>query len=205
MSSGHYFDPEPSSRSHEREVTLVLPDVSLQFRTDSGVFAAERVDAGTKLLLLEGPAPDPSSGPLLDLGCGYGPIAITLAKRCPDATVWAVDVNERARELCRLNAAANGVDRQIRVARPDEVDPALQFGQIWSNPPIRIGKPAMHDLLSTWLGRLSPQGSAHLVVSRHLGADSLSTWLTGQGMRVERRRSRMGYRLLDVWPAVPNT
>lgn len=200
MSPGHYFEPEPTARSRIREVSLVLPDLSCHLQTDSGVFSADRVDPGTKLLLLEGPEPDAGHGPLLDLGCGYGPIAITLAHRCPDATVWAVDVNQRARDLCRRNAELRGVADRVRVASPDEVDPDLVFGQIWSNPPIRIGKQAVHDMLSSWLARMHPQGGAHLVVSRHLGADSLARWLSEAGFEVTRRRSRMGYRLLDVGP-----
>jgi 16S rRNA (guanine1207-N2)-methyltransferase len=200
MSSGHYFDPEPGSRSVEREITLALPDLSLRFVTDTGVFSGDRVDPGTKLLLLEGPAPSAEHGPMLDLGCGYGPIAVAIARRCPEATVWAIDVNERARHLCRRNAESAGVGDRVLVAAPDAVDPDVVFGQIWSNPPIRIGKTALHELLISWLERLHPDGSAHLVVSRHLGADSLARWLTDRGFEVERRRSRMGYRLLDVRP-----
>lgn len=202
MSSGHYFEPEPTARSRVREVALVLPDLSCHLQTDSGVFSADRVDPGTKLLLLEGPEPDAGHGPLLDLGCGYGPIAITLAHRRPEATVWAVDVNQRARDLCRRNAELQGVADRVRVASPDDVDPDLVFGQIWSNPPIRIGKQAVHDMLASWLARMHPQGGAHLVVSRHLGADSLARWLSEAGYEVTRRRSRMGYRLLDIGPGV---
>ena len=205
VSPSHYFDETPDTPSREREVRLVLPDLSVRLRTDASVFSADRIDPGTKLLLLEGPEPSAEHGPLLDLGCGYGPIAVTLAVRCPEANVVAVDVNERARALCRANAEALGVGDRVRVSAPDEVDPHLRFGQIWSNPPIRIGKAALHELLSSWLGRLHPDGSAHLVVSKHLGADSLATWLTTEGMGVSRRRSRMGYRLLDVVPGVPTT
>jgi 16S rRNA (guanine1207-N2)-methyltransferase len=198
VSSGHYFDPSPASRSRQREVTLTLPDVTLSFVTDAGVFSPERVDAGTKLLLLEGPEPNAERGPLLDLGCGYGPIAVTLAVRCPDAEVWAVDVNERARQLCRRNADRHGVGDRVHVCAPEDVEESIAFGQIWSNPPIRIGKAALHQLLSTWLDRLAPAGSAHLVASKHLGADSLAAWLREQGFGTTRRRSRMGYRVLDV-------
>jgi 16S rRNA (guanine1207-N2)-methyltransferase len=198
VSSGHYFDPSPSARPRERTITLALPDRSLELVTGSGVFSPDRVDPGTKLLLLEGPEPRADLGPLLDLGCGYGPIAVTLATRCPDAQVWAIEVNERARELCRRNAERHGVSDRIHVCAPDEVDPAVSFGQIWSNPPIRVGKSVLHHLLGTWLGRMAAGGSAHLVVSKHLGADSLQSWLTEQGFEATRRRSRMGYRLLDV-------
>ncbi len=200
VSGGHYFDPSPSSASRPQQVTLTLPDLTITLDTDSGMFSPDRVDPGTKLLLLEGPPPDVSRGPLLDLGAGYGPIAITLARRDPRAEVWAVEVNERARELCRANAQREGVADRVVVAAPDEVPLDLRFGEIWSNPPIRIGKPALHELLDHWLGRLESGGCAHLVVNRHLGADSLARWLTDRGATVTRRSSRMGYRVLAVEP-----
>ena len=177
-------------------MTLVLPDRTLALATDRGVFARGAVDAGTKLLLLEGPEP-PAQGDLLDLGCGYGPIACVLAARAPGATVWAVDVNERARGLCATNAATLGLGN-VRVAAPDEVPADVGFTAIWSNPPIRIGKQALHTLLRTWLDRLVPQSTGHRVVQRHLGADSLAAWLVSLGWRVTRRASRHGYRVLDV-------
>ena len=197
MSPGHYFDPDPGTASRRRSVHLSLPDVELELTTDRGVFAGDGVDAGTKLLLLDGPVPTPGGGPFLDLGCGYGPIALTLARRAPDDQVWAVDVNARARDLCRDNARAAGLDNVV-VAAPDEVPGDLRVGGIWSNPPIRIGKGALHELLTRWLDRLRPDGTAHLVVQKHLGADSLARWLAEQGWPCERRGSRAGYRLLDV-------
>jgi 16S rRNA (guanine1207-N2)-methyltransferase len=194
---GHYFDAEPGVASDRRAVPLVLPDLSVTLTTDRGVFARDAVDPGTKLLLLDGPRP-PASGDLLDLGCGYGPVAVALARRSPGARVWAVDVNRRALELCRENAAAAGVE--VRARTPDEVPPEVRFAGIWSNPPVRIGKEALHDLLTTWLDRLTPDGRATLVVHRHLGADSLARWLADQGWATTRTGSRMGYRLLEVHP-----
>ncbi len=178
-------------------MALVLPDLTVELTTDRGVFSPGHVDAGSKLLLLEGPAPDPAARVVLDLGAGYGPITVALARRHPAATVWAVEVNERARELARLNARAAGCDNVV-VAAPDEVPDDLVVDRLWSNPPIRIGKAALHELLLRWLGHLSPAGSAHLVVQKHLGADSLQRWLGEQGFSVERRRSRKAFRLLDV-------
>ena len=196
MADDHYFAVEPSVPSATATVELRLPDVTLQLTTDRGVFAHRSVDAGTKLLLLEGPPP-PAQGDVLDLGCGYGPIACALARRAPGATVWAVDVNERARSLCAANAAANGL-ANIRVAAPDDVDPTVAFAGLWSNPPIRVGKAALHDLLATWLARLAPGAAAHLVIHRNLGSDSLAAWLGASGWTVRRRASRQGYRVLDV-------
>jgi 16S rRNA (guanine1207-N2)-methyltransferase len=195
----HYFDAEPAIGSSTSTADLVLPDVSLQLETDRGVFSRERVDTGTKLLLLEGPPADAADRLLVDLGAGYGPIACTLAARNPQATVWAVDVNRRARELCARNARAAGLANVV-VASPADVPAELAADRIWSNPPIRIGKQPLHELLASWLDRLAPGGSAHLVVQRHLGADSLHRWLESQGWTVSRRAARRAYRLLDVGP-----
>ena len=197
MSDGQYWTDSPGVASRPSEVDLLLPDVDLRLTTDRGVFSADRVDRGTRYLLLEGP--DLPTGPvdLLDLGCGYGPIACTLASRRPEARVWAVDVNERARDLCRANAAAAGL-ANVEVAAPDDVPVDVRLAAIWSNPPIRIGKPALHDLLTRWLDLLTPDGTAHLVVQRHLGADSLARWLDDRGWATDRRGSRKGFRLLDV-------
>jgi 16S rRNA (guanine1207-N2)-methyltransferase len=194
---GHYFDREPAAAPRRRTVRLTLPDLDLELVTDAGVFSADRVDPGTRLLLLDGARPEPGAGPFLDLGCGYGPIALALARWAPDDEIWAVDVNERARARCRENVAAAGA-ATVRVAAPDEVPDHLRFGGFWSNPPIRIGKAALHELLTRWLDRLRPDGAAHLVVQKHLGADSLARWLTEQGWTTTRRGSRAGYRLLDV-------
>ena len=147
-------------------------------------------------MLLESPAPA-GGVDLLDLGCGYGPIALTLARRAPDATVWAVDVNQRALDLCAANAAANGLTN-VRAVKPDMVPPDVRFGGIWSNPPIRIGKRALHDLLLSWLDRLDEDAHAWLVVQKHLGSDSLARWLEETGWSADRRVSRAGYRVLEV-------
>jgi 16S rRNA (guanine1207-N2)-methyltransferase len=202
MTPGHYFDAQPVSSAKPRRVPLVLPDLVLELRTDSGVFSPEHIDPGTRLLLAEGPSSlhtrDGDHAPVVvDLGCGYGPIACVLARRHPLADVWAVDVNERARHLCAENAAVNGCVN-VRVVAPEQVPADLAFDEIWSNPPIRIGKAALHELLTTWAARLAPHGRMVLVVHRHLGADSLAQWLTTLGLHVERRVSRQGYRVLDA-------
>jgi 16S rRNA (guanine1207-N2)-methyltransferase len=191
---GHYFDEDPDAPSMPRDVELWLPDMSLTLTTDRGVFGYDQIDAGSKLLLLKAPAP-PTAGNFLDLGCGTGVIALPLARRAPDATVWAVDVNSRARDLCAANATANTITN-VRVAAPDHVPAELAFDCIWSNPPIRIGKPALHELLLRWLPRLTPDGYAILVVHKHLGSDSLQRWLTDQGYPTTRIASSSGYRIL---------
>ncbi|WP_203985288.1 class I SAM-dependent methyltransferase [Sphaerisporangium rufum] len=175
---------------------MVLPDVHFRLATDSGVFSGDRLDPGTRVLLETVPPP-PAGGDLLDLGCGYGPVALTMAARAPEATVWAVDVNRRAVELCGRNATAAGLYK-VRSVHADEVPPQVRFAAIWSNPAIRIGKPALHAMLTRWLDRLVPGGTAHLVVQKHLGADSLQRWLTGQGFATTRVASRSAYRVLAV-------
>jgi 16S rRNA (guanine1207-N2)-methyltransferase len=198
--SGHYFEADPTAPSRPLEVELALPDVTLRLTTDRGVFSAESVDAGTKLLLLEAPMPHANQRTILDLGCGYGPIAITVARRAPHALVWAIDSNERARALCAANATRSEVTDRIRVAAPGDVPAAVTFDLIYGNPPIRIGKPALHALLTHWLGRLADGGVAYFVVQKHLGADSLARWLTDEGCIVTRLVSRRAYRLLEVRP-----
>lgn len=195
--SGHYFSARPDTASERRTVRLHLPDVSIELTTDRGVFARTGIDPGTKLLLLHGPDATTTDRELVDLGCGYGPIALTLARRNPQARIWAVDVNDRARALCRSNAAANGLGN-LTVIAPEEFPPDLRVDRIWSNPPIRIGKAALHELLTHWLDRLNPDGTAHLVVQKHLGSDSLHRWLEQSGWATTRRRSQSAYRLLDV-------
>jgi 16S rRNA (guanine1207-N2)-methyltransferase len=195
--TGHYFDVTPAAQSARRSIPLVLPDLSVELLTDRGVFSNEHMDPGTRLLLLDAPHPGQTMTNVLDLGCGYGPITVALAHRAPHATVWAVDVNERAVELTRDNAVALGLDNVIAGA-PGDVRDDVEFDAIWSNPPIRIGKRALHELLLAWLARLKSHGHAYLVVQKHLGADSLQRWLTEQGCPTTRSGSRAGYRLLDV-------
>jgi 16S rRNA (guanine1207-N2)-methyltransferase len=196
MSEGHYFDADPAVASRPGQVQLVLPDFQARLRSDRGVFSAGAVDPGTLHLLKSIPTAA-LTGNLLDLGCGYGPIACTLAHRSPLATVWAIDVNERALALTAANAEALG-QSNVRVIRPEDAPSDLTFAGIWSNPPIRIGKAALHDLLLSWLPRLEPSGSAWLVVQRHLGADSLASWLGQSGWAVARVGSKRGYRILKV-------
>lgn len=201
-SGDHYFSTSPRTASRPGRVRLRLPDIDLglDLRTDAGVFSATAVDPGTRFLLDDGARPAPEAHTVADVGCGYGPIAVALALRAPAATVWAVDVNPRAVELTRTNAEAAGVADRVRVVTPDEVPDDLVVDAFWANPPVRVGKAALHDLLQLWLGRLTPGSSAHLVMARNLGADSLARWLADEGHQVTRRGSRRGYRLLEVTP-----
>jgi 16S rRNA (guanine1207-N2)-methyltransferase len=192
--SQHYFTGQPDAPHRPGTVHVVLPDVHLELSTDSGMFSPGKLDTGTRILLETAPPPPPG-GQLLDLGCGYGPLALVMAARSPGATVWAVDVNERALALCAANAERAGL-ANVRCAAPDDAALPDQFGLIWSNPPIRIGKTALHELLARWLARLSPGAAACLVVQRNLGADSLARWLAEQGWPAQRLAARTGYRVL---------
>ena len=195
--ASHYFDAEPTVGTDTQVVDVSLPDVAYTMVTDRGVFSHGHLDIGTAVLLRNAPAP-PVEGVFLDLGCGAGAIALALAKRSAAATVWAVDVNDRAqRALTAANADRNGVTN-ILVSSPDDVPAETRFDLIWTNPPIRIGKPALHTLLRYWLERLAPGGQAVLVVQKHLGADSLQRWLVGLGHPTDRIASHAGYRLLLV-------
>jgi 16S rRNA (guanine1207-N2)-methyltransferase len=192
-----YFDDDPDVSSDPVTIDVTLPDTAFTLRTDRGVFARGQLDTGTSMLLRAPDVPLASSGNLLDLGCGAGPIAMTMARRSPAASVWAVDVNRRALDLCRANAAANGLTN-VTACLPDEVPPEVRFDSIWSNPPIRVGKAALHELMLRWLPRLAGHGTCTLVVQKHLGADSLQRWLSEHGYPTHRIASKAGYRLLGV-------
>ncbi|WP_089009778.1 class I SAM-dependent methyltransferase [Micromonospora viridifaciens] len=199
MTGDHYFTAEPATAAQPREVEFSVAGRDYTLASAAGVFSADRLDPGTAVLLRKAqlPAAD-AAGPLLDVGCGFGPITCVLATCAPAATVWAVDVNQRARDLTAANAARVGVADRVRVVAPDDVPAEVRFAQIWSNPPIRIGKGELHELLLRWLPRLAPDGVAWLVVAKHLGGDSLQRWLVEQGWQVERHASQKGYRVLRV-------
>jgi len=194
--SQQYFADQPAAAHRPGLVHVILPDVHLELRTDSGTFSPGRLDPGTRLLLDVAPEP-PERGDLLDLGCGYGPLALVLAARSPAARVWAVDVNQRALALTAANAALAGLPN-VSCAAPDDSALPGVFDVIWSNPPIRIGKSALHQLLGSWLPRLADGAAAYLVVQRNLGSDSLQRWLADCGWTAERIAAQAGYRVLRV-------
>lgn len=192
----HYFSDTPGTPDKRRFIDFSVGGTDYQFAVSSGVFSAGRLDPGTAVLLRK--APRPGRGVYLDLGCGYGPIACVLAEQSPGVTVYAVDVNPRALELVRENAERLGITDRVIASRPEDVPADLEFDGIYSNPPIRIGKDALRELLRTWLPRLGPDAVAWLVVARHLGGDSLRDWLVGEGWQAEKEASQKGYRILKV-------
>jgi 16S rRNA G1207 methylase RsmC len=200
MSSDHYFSQEPKSNYQPKEIELDIAGEVFKVSTASGTFSPLRLDVGTSVLIdhLE---LAPQDGNILDLGCGWGPIALNLAKQSPKAKVWAVDVNNRSLELTATNAKTVGLTN-IHTATPDSVPKDIKFAGIWSNPPIRIGKKELHELLLSWLPRLENGASAYLVVQKNLGSDSLQKWLTEtlvDGYEVSRLTSVKTYRILKVF------
>ena len=201
MSGQHYFSDNPDSTSRRSEFSLVAGDRTLTLVTDSGVFSQNGLDKGTSVFLdtmRKQKLPSLSAGSTIcDVGCGTGAIALTLAVLFPKCTVLAVDTNQRARHLCEENAERNHLSN-VRVMSPEQVEDTVAIELLWSNPPIRIGKDALHALLDQWLSRLTHSGVAHLVVSRNLGADSLAQWMSERGFPTTKLGSSKGFRVLEV-------
>ncbi|MFP7695963.1 class I SAM-dependent methyltransferase [Trueperella sp. LYQ143] len=192
----HYFSAEPISDSHERELEIDIAGHSYRIQTSSGIFSPDGLDKGTAVLLHKGGLPELTTGArIVDLGCGWGPLTLALAAHYPDAHVYGIDVNARARTLAAHNAARAGYNNVTITEDASLTDIDL----LWSNPPIRIGKSALHNLLSHWLDRLAPHGVAYLVVQRHLGADSLLSWLQESGYPADKVGSQKGFRVLRVY------
>lgn len=196
----HYFsEGVPATDAERRRLGVRLAGQDVVVETAGGVFSAGALDRATQVLLEE-VEPPPTTGQALDLGCGWGPIAITLALQSPHATVWAVDVNERALDLVRRNAEALGL-ANVNAALPDDVPDDAVFRSIRSNPPIRVGKNELHGLLERWLPRLDERSDAWLVVQRNLGSDSLQRWLSATlapGFSVHRAATGRGFRVIRV-------
>lgn len=204
MTTPHYFSEHQPDDSPRVERTVRLRGKDYSVLTASGVFAHDKVDRGTAVFLAKVPNPDiPDGSVALDLGCGWGPMTLALCDAAPNAQVWAVDVNERARHLTEENLRRAGLkgtvlDPQAALERLADRRIAL----LWSNPPVRIGKQELHKLLTTWLSLLADDGVAYLVVQRNLGADSLQKWLQEQGFTCERLGSAKGYRVFEVRPGL---
>ncbi len=195
----HYFTADPSVPFKRVPVRADVWGHWLELTSGSGVFAQGRLDIGTSVLFREA-GPPVQARSVLDLGCGYGVIGLAIATAVPEADVTAVDVNERAVLLTNENAEQLGLSERLHASVPSEVDPEATYDEIWSNPPIRIGKEALHELLLSWLPRLNPGGRAVLVVGKNLGADSLQRWLGEQGWPTTRLASAKSFRVLEVRP-----
>ena len=201
MDEQYFTDSSPATADEVRTIEVSARGFDLSMGVSSRVFSGSKLDLGTRQLLEI--APDlPEGGTFLDLGCGWGPIATIMSLESPNAAVWAVDVNSRAVDLTQRNAQSNGASG-VRALKAEEALAAsresdTRFDVIWSNPPVRIGK---DEMLLAWLGRIAPTGVAYLVVQRNLGADSLITWLNGQGLQASKYASKKGFRIIEVRPA----
>jgi 16S rRNA G1207 methylase RsmC len=193
----HYFTADPATPFKRVAVRANVWGHWLELTTGSGVFAQGRLDIGTGVLLRE-EAPPVEAREVLDLGCGYGVIGLAIAIAVPEARVTAVDVNERALLLANENAERLGVAERYKAVLPDEPDPDVSYDEIWSNPPIRVGKEALHGLLLRWLPRLRRDGRAVMVVGKNLGSDSLAGWLGDQGFPTRKVASAKGFRVLET-------
>ncbi|MCI9887306.1 methyltransferase [Micrococcales bacterium 31B] len=201
--TSHYFSPDPSADATRRTLSVSLAGRTVEVATASNMFSPQQIDKGTAILLRHEASLNavPAAGALLDAGCGWGPIALTLALLRPGATVYAIDVNPLALEVCAENAKRLSLENVI-ACTPGDVPAQVSFAAIWSNPPIRVGKAVLHDMLSTWLPRMQPGGHADLVVQKNLGADSLQAWIARElGLPTTRLSSSKGYRILRTQAA----
>lgn len=199
MPANHYFSETPEGELIPREISVTLGGNKVTVITAGGIFSPEHIDQGTQVLLTHIASAKPS-GIFLDIGCGWGPIALALAIQSPKATVYAVDVNDRCLELTRMNAKRLGLENII-VCKPEEVPADVLFDEIWSNPPIRVGKEALHEILTHWLNRLNKSSVARLVVQKNLGSDSLQKWLAAElpsDFETTRADSAKSFRVLKV-------
>ncbi len=187
-----YFDEKQTIPSNPKEVSYILDDERIILKTDRGTFSYKSLDTGTKILLKLAFEPE-IKGDLLDLGCVYGPISISLAKKFPDRRIWSVDVNERSLGLVKANAKSLGINN-VFPSKPIEAE-NQKFAAIYSNPPIRIGKKELYILLLKWLNRLDDKGVAYLVIKRNLGADAVAVFLNEKGFFTTKVASKQGYRV----------
>jgi len=171
--TNHYYSQQPEAESNRKSWTFTLRGNSFHFQSDRGVFSKNEVDFGSRLLIETFTKPD-QKGDLLDVGCGYGPIGISLAKEFKDLTVDMIDVNERAVELAKVNAEANGV-KNVRIIASnlfENVDPSKKYAAVLTNPPIRAGKKVVHEIFEKSFESLLPGGELWIVIQKKQGAPS---------------------------------
>ncbi|EIK80859.1 16S RNA G1207 methylase [Gardnerella vaginalis 1400E] len=197
-----YFSANPNSLDLRRTLHVDLRGHEVSVQVSNGVFSSSKLDLGTAVLLKHAPQP-PKNGRFFDIGCGWGAISLALGFESPNAQIYAVDVNERALELTDINAKNAGLNNIHTYLVEDALkeDELKDIDLIWSNPPIRVGKDVLHNILLTWLPRLKVGGAAYLVVQKNLGSDSLIPWLSknlGEDFSVEKYASSKGYRIIEV-------
>ena len=192
-----YFDEIPQVESRPVKVSFNYDGNDLIFTTDRGVFSYEKIDKATRILLdifnekYYGQKPRS----IADVGCGYGVIAICMAKKYPQSEITAIDVNQRALELCKKNVVENNIENVFAESASKYDDE--KYDLIISNPPIRVGKEALYELLSYWSKKLNDKGQMWLVIAKNLGADSVAAYLEFElKLNVKRVASKKGFRVL---------
>lgn len=196
MKPDHYYSKHPQSKKMTQTIQATLKNHQFTFTTSSGVFSKNQIDAATKMLIEQFERPK-VKGDYLDLGCGYGPIGITLAKTERDRTVWMVDVNERAIELATENVKTNDVKNAIVLSSDGFT--ALEgkkFAAIITNPPIRAGKKVIYKLFAESKEHLVEGGELWLVIQKKQGAPSTITYLSTIFSSVETVYKKKGYYII---------
>ncbi|WP_203334921.1 class I SAM-dependent methyltransferase [Planococcus beigongshangi] len=170
--SQHYYSKNPQTTSKPQEWAYTLRGEKIQFQTDAGVFSKNEVDFGSRLLI-DAFEESAVEGPILDVGCGYGPIGIAIAKSFPRKTVHMVDVNTRAIELAKKNAARNNAEN-VEVYESDGLSSVKEegFSAILTNPPIRAGKETVFRFYEEASAKIAQGGSLWVVIQKKQGAPS---------------------------------
>ncbi|MET3684042.1 16S rRNA (guanine1207-N2)-methyltransferase [Alkalibacillus flavidus] len=194
--SEHYFSNSPQSQSRPFHFQTTINQVDLTFHTDDGVFSKKQIDYGTRVLLGQFVMPS-VSGDVLDVGCGYGPIGIAVAKQFPEHHIDMVDVNERAVQLAKHNASENQVS-QTDVFVNDRLDNLSNnhYAAVITNPPFRAGKSVVLSIIENSYKCLKRQGELWLVVQKKQGAPSLKTKMEEVFRHVEVVKRDKGYYVL---------
>ena len=194
----HYYSSKPSSESHRETINVEIAGNKFTFLTDAGVFSKKQVDVGSEVLMTTAAQTDFPTGNLLDVGCGYGPIGIYLAKAFPSRTIEMVDVNERAVDLAKENAKLNQVEN-VEIYESylfEQVNNQMLAGII-SNPPIRAGKKVVHQILEESYGYLVPGGILQIVIQKKQGAPSAKKKMEEIFGNVQRVALDRGYWILQ--------
>ena len=191
----HYFSNDPSSKSNRKRWEYTLRGSRFVFLSDHGVFSKNEVDFGSRLLIEAFQMPD-AQGDVLDVGCGYGPIGLSLAKEFQECAVHMVDVNERALGLAKENAANNQIGN-VRVYQSSVYENVSgEYAAILSNPPIRAGKHVVHEILEKAVDHLVPGGELWIVIQKKQGAPSAMKRLEEVFDEVEVVEKKKGYYII---------
>ncbi|ARD48160.1 class I SAM-dependent methyltransferase [Sporosarcina sp. P33] len=192
----HYYSKNPQVSSAPKQWKAEIRNRVLSFTTDAGVFSKGSIDEGSKLLAETFKEPS-IGGDFLEIGCGYGPIALSIAMDFSDRTVHMVDVNERALSLSEKNAQHNGI-RNVRIYESSGVDSVEQegFAAIITNPPIRAGKQTVFSFYEGAYEKLEPGGELWVVIQKKQGAPSTMEYLKKLFGNVETVAKKKGYFIL---------